>query len=446
MRRAGIRTRLLIASAAAVAVALTVLVGGFNLVLRHELNAAATDRARTRAVAELSGLDTTGGRLRAPETPDAAAVDVPIWIFSGATPVEQPRVGETLSGAAASLVTSGHTTVDVPGEATRLYAVPVTAHGRRLGTVVAAVSLEPYRSTERAALLLSALAGVMLLVVMVLASRWILGRALAPVSEMTSAAAIWSEHDVERRFAAGEPHDEIGRLAATLDGLLDRISGALHREQLFTAEISHELRTPLARIRAEADLSLRRDREPAEYRQALETISRNSQQLTRIVDTLLDAARAKAGQNAGSSNALEVARQAVAACASLGYEHDLAIALEGNGGLVAVDGQFAVRVLQPLIENACRYGNQKATIAVTLDGAAVRFNVRDDGDGVPPDEGDAIFEPGARGRGAAQHNETGAGLGLALARRLARSVGGEITVHPGPGGHFVLRLPAVTGP
>jgi signal transduction histidine kinase len=332
----------------------------------------------------------------------------------------------------------------VPGQATRLYAVPVTAQGRRLGTVIAAVSLAPYRSTERTALLLSALAGVLLLAVMVLASRWILGRALAPVSEMTSAAAIWSEHDVERRFAAGEPHDEISRLAATLDGLLDRISGALRREQLFTAEISHELRTPLARIRTEADLSLRRDREPAEYRHALETISRNTQQLNQIVDTLLDAARAKAGQNAGSSNALQVAQQAVAACASLGDQHDLAIAVEGNGGRVAVDGQFAVRVLQPLVENACRYGNRQATIAVSADGATVRYDVRDDGDGVPADERDAIFEPGARGRGAALRNESGAGLGLALARRMARSVGGEITVQPGPGGHFVLRLPAAS--
>lgn len=445
MRRPGIRTRLLIASAAAVAVALTVLVGGFNLVLRHELNGAASDRARTRATAELSGLDTTGGQLRAPETPDAAAVDVPVWIFSRATAIEQPRVGETLNSAAAGLAASGHTTGDVPGQATRLYAVPVTAHGHRLGTVVAAVSLAPYHSTERTALLLSALAGVMLLAVMVLASRWILGRALAPVSEMTSAAAIWSEHDVERRFAAGEPHDEIGRLAATLDGLLDRISATLRREQLFTAEISHELRTPLARIRAEADLSLRRDREPAEYRQALETINRNSEQLTRIVDTLLDTARAEAGQNAGSSSALEVARQAAAACTSLGDQHDLAISVDGNGGRVAVDGQLAVRVLQPLIENACRYGNHQATISVSADGATIRFDVRDDGDGVAADERDAIFEPGARGRGAAQLHEAGAGLGLALARRMARSVGGEITVRPGPGGHFVLKLPAAGG-
>jgi two-component system, OmpR family, heavy metal sensor histidine kinase CusS len=89
--------------------------------------------------------------------------------------------------------------------------------------------------------------------------------------------------------------------------------------------------------------------------------------------------------------------------------------------------------------------HRQATIAVSADGAAIRYDVRDDGDGVPADEMEAIFEPGARGRRAAQRNESGAGLGLALARRMARSVGGEITVQPGPGGHFALTLPAATG-
>ena len=68
----------------------------------------------------------------------------------------------------------------------------------------------------------------------------------------------WSEHDPGRRFAAGEPYDEISQLAAMLDGLLDRLAASLRREQRFSAEMSHELRTPLAKIRAEGELALRR--------------------------------------------------------------------------------------------------------------------------------------------------------------------------------------------
>ena len=69
---------------------------------------------------------------------------------------------------------------------------------------------------------------------------------------MTEDAAAWSEHDLDRRFELGEPYDELTRLAATLDALLDRLAASMRHEQRFTAELSHELRTPLARISAEA--------------------------------------------------------------------------------------------------------------------------------------------------------------------------------------------------
>src|SRR5213076_3003016 len=80
--------------------------------------------------------------------------------------------------------------------------------------------------------------------------------ALRPGARVTRAAADWSEHRLERRFELGEPHDELTRLAAMLDSLLDRIAASLRREQRFSAELSHELRTPVSRIVAEADLAL----------------------------------------------------------------------------------------------------------------------------------------------------------------------------------------------
>src|SRR5437868_11169455 len=68
---------------------------------------------------------------------------------------------------------------------------------------------------------------------------------------MTRQAADWSEHDLDHRFALGAPHDELTELAATLDGLLDRLAASLRHERRFSAELSHELRTPLARVLAE---------------------------------------------------------------------------------------------------------------------------------------------------------------------------------------------------
>ena len=437
-RTRGIRARLLLASGVAVTIAVTALVVAFNLVLRHELSTAANDRARTRATAELSVIRLQHGSLQVAEAPDAAAVDVPVWIFAGAAAIESPRSGGQLDSAAASLAVHGTGIRDV-GD-TRLYAVPVVSNSRRLGAVVAAVSLVPYNDTARTALIGSLVLAVTLLAVSLLAARWILSRALAPVAEMTSAAAIWSEHDLDRRFAAGQPRDELGQLAATFDGLLDRITDALRREQLFTAEVSHELRTPLARIVAETDLALRRQRDPASYRQALETVERNAHQLTRIIDTLLEAARASSGQRHGSADAFAVAGRVAQQCAQIAAERRVDLQLSGGPGRIAIDGDLAERILHPLIENACRHGRTTATVDVSRNGSIVTVAVTDDGAGVPESERASIFEPGIVGEHAS--GGSGAGLGLTLARRLARSAGGDITAEPGAGGHFVVWLPA----
>jgi two-component system, OmpR family, sensor kinase len=441
-RRLGIRWRLLAVSTAAVAAALVVLVAGFNLVLRHELDRSARDRAIARAAATLSQITVHDGRLTAPEAPDAAAVDVPVWIFAGDRPIEQPREGSALNAAAAALAASGAHSSQLSTPATRLASQPIEQHGRRLGTVVAAVSLEPYRETERTALLLSLVAAAALLTVVALAIWSILGRALAPVSEMTRAAAIWSEHDLDRRFGVESPDDEIGQLAATLDGLLDRIASAIKREQLFTAEISHELRTPLARICGEVELALRRPRNAGEYREALITIDRNARRLTRIVDTLLDAARAEAGQRTGTSDAVQVARTVATAAAPLADQCGVRVDVSGaRGARIPVNAELAARILQPLVENACHYGRSQASIAVVRADGAVIYEITDDGEGVGQGQQEAIFEPGARGQAATATNGVGAGLGLALARRMARAVGGEVSAEPGPGGRFLVSIP-----
>ena len=98
---------------------------------------------------------------------------------------------------------------------------------------------------------------------------WItVGRALAPVREMTASAADWSEHDLAQRFGATPRPDELGELAKTFDALLDRVAASLRHEQRLSAELSHELRTPLARIMAEVELLQRRERPPEERAEA----------------------------------------------------------------------------------------------------------------------------------------------------------------------------------
>ena len=331
---------------------------------------------------------------------------------------------------------------DVPASDVRLYAVPVVVHGRRTGSVVVSLTLAPYEETRTLALVSSLVFGGLVLALVAFAARWLLTSSLRPVTRMTRQAAAWSERDLDHRFGLGEPRDELTELAATLDDLLDRLAASLRREQRFSAELSHELRTPLARVIAETELALRRDRDPAEYRTTLALIKRNAEQLTRTVDALVAAARFEAGSRRGTADAYAVAEDTAAACSGLAAERGLAVTIEqpARPMRVGVERDLAERILQPVLENKCRYATTTVSVDIDRNGASVRYAISDDGPGVGEDERERIFEPGVRGTAA---NGDGSGLGLALARRLAESVAGEVKADSAPtGGRFLVQLPA----
>jgi signal transduction histidine kinase len=444
MSRVGLRRRLFLTVLATVGVAIAALVLGFNLILAGTLTRDSRDLARTRASAQLALLNTAHGRLSVREAPDDAAADAYIWVFARGAVLEQPRSGALVFAAARALATGDARYADVAGADIRLYAAPVVSADRRVGTVVAGVSLAPYEQTRRLALIASLVLGTLLLLIVALAARWLLGASLRPVTRMTRQAAAWSERDLDRRFALGEPNDELSELAATLNGLLDRLAASLRREQRFSAELSHELRTPLARVMAESELALRRERTTSEYRHALELIKRNAAQLTRTVDALVAAARHEAGFERGTADAYAVAAGAAAACADLASQRRVKLDLRAPHTpiRVAVEPEFGERILQPLLDNACRYGSSTVSISIERADGVVRYTIDDDGAGVAAEERERIFEPGIRGIQGARDG-AGAGLGLALARRLARSASGDIEALARPGGgRFLVVLPS----
>jgi signal transduction histidine kinase len=370
-------------------------------------------------------------------------VEGQVWVFAGTRSLSSPAAGPELDREARLLATGPPRTADVD-EAFRLASAAVMNGNRRIGTVVAGVSLTPYERTEREALLASLALSAVLLAVVMAASAWVLRAALRPVARMTADAAAWSERDLDRRFDVGEPHDELTRLARTLDGLLDRIAASLRHERRFSAELSHELRTPLTKITAEAELALRRERDPASYREALAAILRNAGQLTRTVDTLVAAARQEASSERGLSDAREALERTAEGLASLAVEDGVTLEIAAPAGplRVGLDRDVVERILQPVIENACRYGHTRVDIGAARADGQVVITVRDDGPGVHESERDLIFEPGVRGSAGQDEAAAGAGLGLALSRRLARAGGGEVAVaENGPGATFEVRLP-----
>jgi signal transduction histidine kinase len=254
---------------------------------------------------------------------------------------------------------------------------------------------------------------------------------------MTEQAAQWSEEDPERRFGLGPPKDELTRLAATLDALLARLAASLRHERALSADIAHELRTPLARIRAEAEIALRRPRTAEELREVLTGVVGSAEHLQSRIDALLafahdhaDPARARCRLADGVAAASVASRDGV----------DLDTALSEPDLLVGCSADSVGVMLAPLLDNAVRYAGTRAWLEVRTGPATVVVEVRDDGPGFREEEAEHVFEPGARG--SAGGLAPGTGLGLTLARRLARAAGGDVEVVPGPSGHVRLVLPA----
>lgn len=441
-RHLGLRDRLLSSVLLAIGLVLAGLAAGFNLVLADRLDAGATGVAQARAAAELAALRVNQGRITLPEAPDETAPDSPIWVFQGVRALERPRSGSATNSAAARLAGRPRGALDVASTHTRLYSLPVVQSGRRLGTVVAGVSLVPYQQTRRTALAASVVLAGLAFLAVALASFWLISKALRPVGRMTAQAAEWSDRDLDRRFALGGPRDEITQLAFTLDGLLDRLAASLRHEQRISAELSHELRTPLSSIAAEAQFALRHAELDAGGRQGLENIVHSAAQMTRTIDTLIAAARAQLNPHQATSNAAACARAAIAAGPDT---VPTSLSVAGEPLRVAVEADLVERILAPLLENACRHAAQRAWVTVERRGTAVQFAVLDDGGGVAVQDLEAIFVPGRQASTvpAAPLASRGAGLGLALSRRLARSAGGDVTAECSEaGGRFVVCLPA----
>jgi two-component system OmpR family sensor kinase len=443
-RPAGLRNRLLAVVLLATVLALIATTAGFNVLLASRLDATADDLLRTQVNTERAEVMIVRGRLTVPDFPRAGAViDEPVWIFAGKRAIERPRTLLALDRQAFALAGGPRRTRDVPSRAARMLAVPVRDRGRQVGTIVAAVSMTPYRRARETALVISLGVAVTLLLLVLVATRWVLAAGLRPVARMTAQAAEWSENDLDRRFDLGPPHDELTQLAATLDALLGRLAAGLRHEQRFSAELSHELRTPLSRMRAQAQLALADDLTD-EQREAWAAVLRSSSEMADTLDALLAGARADARPHAGIADAGHAAEAVAERFRPLAAERGVSLAVrDGRGPLRAgVDPELLERLLQPLVDNACRYAESEVTIAVRRETGRIVYEITDDGPGVREDERERIFEPAVRGSAGTALRD-GTGLGLALARRLARAAGGSVEAleRPEGGGCFAVRVP-----
>jgi signal transduction histidine kinase len=321
-----------------------------------------------------------------------------------------------------------------------------------LGVLVLLMSVSHHDATLVAMLLVYSV-GAGIAAALALANAW--GR---DVKRLVEGARALADGNLAHRVGPLAAGPELDALAATLDetaGSLERSlarerAGEAKRKDLITA-VSHDLRTPLASLRAmiEAiDDGVVDD--PPTLRRYVGEMQRSVESLSLLVDDLFELVQIEAGAIEAESSRIrleEVVRSALATCEQQAREKGLVLETEIAGSRDCLCSPRLVRVLQNLLQNAIRHTPADGTVRMHArrGPAGLELVVEDTGEGIAPGAIDQVFEPFWRGDPA--RSSSGSGLGLALAKRIVESLGGQIRVQsvPARGSRFAVVLPPATG-
>lgn len=298
---------------------------------------------------------------------------------------------------------------------------------------------------------------LMLLVLLVLCAAamgagWLLGRYLArDIEGIAQVTRRVREGELDARVSSlgSLGTQETRALARDLNQMIDRITSLLAAKRRFLSHAAHELRSPLAALRGELELALRRPREGEGYRSAIGTALEDTNRLIDLAEELLLQARltgapAVEGQPVPLRELIEDALRMTGPHAAHAGDEDSRPAVQIEVEAVVVLGVRSElqRMVRNLLDNALTHTAPGTTVRVRgeASGAQVRILVEDDGPGVPDSLRERIFEPFFRGE--AQREHSGAGLGLSIAREIARRHSGDLVLEPSPrGARFVATIP-----
>jgi signal transduction histidine kinase len=270
------------------------------------------------------------------------------------------------------------------------------------------------------------------------------GRVLSPLGRITRTARAVAGSDLSRRIELDGPDDELKELADTFDDMLERLQRAFTAQQRFVGNASHELRTPLAINRTLLEVHLSDPAAPVELQQLGKTLLATNERSEQLVEGLLLLARSD--NQIVERKPVDLAEVASQAVDQVHAEAEAkGIEIRGRRGLAVVQGNGVLleRIALNLVQNAVRYNiPEGGWVEVTTElqhGEAVLV-VSNTGPVVPAYEIDNLFEPFTRLRTERTGSDKGVGLGLSIARSVARAHGGHISAQPREGGGLVMRV------
>ncbi len=350
-------------------------------------------------------------------------------------------------------------TTSLDGVKIRAVNLPLVVQSTRqtVGAVIVGeplIQLEQTLDHVRRLLLIGGLIGV----AVAAASGWFLaGRALRPVDRITATAAAIAEEQgvgsaLSTRLDVGRGGDELARLAATFNRMLNRLQGTFESQQRFLADASHELRTPLTAIRGNVDVLSRQlkrnEADGGEVSEALDDLRRESERMGRLVEDLLLLARTEASPEQGQRRTPvpldDLAQEAVRVASGLANGQQITVASQ-TPVTVWADRDRLFQVLLILLDNAVRHTPREGEIGVSIGKEAGRaiLSVSDSGEGIPMSDLPRVFDRFYRLDSSRQRRSGGTGLGLAIAKAIVESHQGTIEVasRVGLGTTFTISMP-----
>jgi signal transduction histidine kinase len=452
----GVRGQATVAAAAVVAVALLVGSAVLVLVLQGALTQTLQDSVTSVVDEDASVLsvDGTAGLARSErdEGPDNVLVQVIAHEDGTARVVYTSKPSRTepvtdARPAAGETMVSGRSSFPLPLD---LQDPLVVARGVEVGGVTyvlaAQTSQEAREQAVRTTAILLAVALPLLVALTAMITWWRVGRALSSVEAVRSHVERTSASRLQDRVPVPPTHDEIARLAVTMNSMLSRLETSQRAQRRFVSDASHELRSPLATIRASLDV-ISPDDPDTSWEQLDPILRAETERMSRLVDNLLLLSQADDHALTVSHRDVDLDDLVDQEARRLRRLTPLDVRLSNATVRVRGDEHQLQQVLRNLLDNAARHAAH--TVAVTVepgaDGAVVR--VEDDGPGIPEADRERVFERFVRLDESRSRHSGGAGLGLAIARELAVAHGGSLVVHESPtgGACFELTLP-VPGP
>ena len=311
-------------------------------------------------------------------------------------------------------------------------------------TLVAQQSLATVDRTVHSVTDVLLLAVPLLIAAVGLLTWYLTGRALRPVEAIRSEAEAITGTTIHRRVPEPDTHDEVGRLAHTMNSMLDRLETASQRQRQFVSDASHELRTPVASIRANLEVALRQADE-ADWPTIAERVLAEDARMEQTIGQMLALARLDEATDDRPVDSLpEVDLDEMVLGQAVG-EHRVPVdASHVLAGRVHGRREELTRMVRNLVENAARHADSRVVLDLHREGDEIVLLVDDDGPGIPVDDRERVFDRFTRLDDGRARDAGGLGLGLALVRATVEQHGGRVRATDAPigGARLEVRLPA----